>query len=163
MAAARNATGPWANFSALLDGVVAGTIPSETVRNVFQDTQDNRQFVRALKILGSSALSVSPRMAVYDLARVERLFPDPDAFFRNPISEANKLVVLKQIAVQQRTRNDQALADGIDDPTLQSEVIRKNFEIDRLLSLLEGVDASGGGVNNDLQNQILQDIMSNRG
>ena len=163
MAAARNATGPWANFSALLDGVVAGTIPSETVRNVFQDTQDNRQFVRALKILGSSALSVSPRMAVYDLARVERLFPDPDAFFRNPISEANKLVVLKQIAVQQRTRNDQALADGIDDPTLQSEVIRKNFEIDRLLSLLEGVDASGGGVNNDLQNQILQDIMSKRG
>jgi hypothetical protein len=163
MAAARNATGPWANFSALLDGVVAGTIPSETVRNVFQDTQDNRQFVRALKILGSSALSVSPRMAVYDLARVERLFPDPDAFFRNPISEANKLVVLKQIAVQQRTRNDQALADGIDDATLQSEVIRKNFEIDRLLSLLEGVDASGGGVNNDLQNQILQDIMKKRG
>ncbi len=160
--AARNATGPWANFSALLDGVVAGTVPSETIRNIFQDTQDNRQFVRALKILGSSALSVSPRMAVYDLARVERLFPDPDAFFRNPVSEANKLVVLKQIVVQQKTRNDQALAAGIDDATLQSEVIRKNFEIDRLLSLLEGVDATGGGLNQSVMDQIMQDVQGKR-
>jgi len=160
--AARNATGPWANFSALVDGVVAGTVPSETIRNIFQDTQDNRQFVRALKILGSSALSVSPRMAVYDLARVERLFPDPDAFFRNPVSEANKLVVLKQIVIQQKTRNDQALAAGIDDATLQSEVIRKNFEIDRLLSLLEGVDATGGGLNPSVMNQIMQDIQGKR-
>jgi len=160
--AARNATGPWANFSALLDGVVAGTVPSETIRNIFQDTQDNRQFIRALKILGSSALSVSPRMAVYDLARVERLFPDPDAFFRNPVSEANKLVVLKQIVVQQKTRNDQALAAGIDDATLQSEVIRKNFEIDRLLSLLEGVDATGGGLNQSVMDQIMKDVQGKR-
>ena len=160
--AARNATGPWANFSALIDGVVAGTVPSDTIRNLFQDTQDNRQFIRALKILGSSALSVSPRMAVYDLARVERLFPDPDAFFRNPVSEANKLVVLKQIVVQQKTRNDQALAAGIDDATLQSEVIRKNFEIDRLLSLLESVDASGGGLDQSVMNQIMQDVQGQR-
>ena len=160
--AARNATGPWANFSALIDGVVAGTVPSDTIRNLFQDTQDNRQFIRALKILGSSALSVSPRMAVYDLARVERLFPDPDAFFRNPVSEANKLVVLKQIIVQQKTRNDQALEKGIDDATLQSEIIRKNFEIDRLLSLLESVDATGGGLDQSVMNQIMQDVQGQR-
>ena len=160
--AARNATGPYANFAALMDGVIAGTIPSETARNFFKDTQDNRQFIRALKVLGSSALSVSPRMAVYDLARVERLFPDPDAIFRNPISEANKLVVLKQIVVQQKNYNDQNLAAGIDDATLRSEVIRKNYEIDRLLGLLEGVDASGGGLNEEAQAQLMDDILAGR-
>ena len=158
--AARNATGPYANFAAFMDGVIAGTIPSKTVRNLFKDTQDNRQFVRAIKVLGSSALSVSPRMAVYDLARVERLFPDPDAIFRNPISEANKLVVLKQIVIQQKTYNDQNLAAGIDDATLRSEVIRKNYEIDRLLGLLEGVDASGGGLNTEAQAQLMDDIIA---
>ena len=160
--AARNATGPYANFAAFMDGVIAGTIPSKTVRNLFKDTQDNRQFVRAIKVLGSSALSVSPRMAVYDLARVERLFPDPDAIFRNPISEANKLVVLKQIVIQQKTYNDQNLAAGIDDATLRSEVIRKNYEIDRLLGLLEGVDASGGGLNTEAQAQLMDDIIAGR-
>ena len=160
--AARNATGPYANFAALMDGVIAGTIPSETARNFFKDTQDNRQFIRALKVLGSSALSVSPRMAVYDLARVERLFPDPDAIFRNPISEANKLVVLKQIVVQQKNYNDQNLAAGIDDATLRSEVIRKNYEIDRLLGLLEGVDAGGGGLNNEVQTQLMDDLLAGR-
>ena len=160
--AARNATGPYANFSAFMDGIVAGTIPSETIRNFFQDTQDNRQFIRAIKVLGSSALSVSPRMAVYDLARVERLFPDPDAIFRNPVSEANKLVVLKQIIVQQKAYNDQNLADGIDDATLRSEVIRKNYEIDRLLGLLEGVDATGGGLDQEVQAQLMDDILAGR-
>jgi ribosomal protein L29 len=160
--AARNATGPYANFAALMDGVIAGAIPSETARNFFKDTQDNRQFIRALKVLGSSALSVSPRMAVYDLARVERLFPDPDAIFRNPISEANKLVVLKQIIIQQKTYNDQNLAAGIDDATLRSEVIRKNYEIDRLLGLLEGVDAGGGGLNQEAQAQLMDDILAGR-
>ena len=160
--AARNATGPYANFAALMDGVIAGAIPSETARNFFKDTQDNRQFIRALKVLGSSALSVSPRMAVYDLARVERLFPDPDAIFRNPISEANKLVVLKQIVIQQKTYNDQNLAAGIDDATLRSEVIRKNYEIDRLLGLLEGVDAGGGGLNQETQAQLMDDILAGR-
>jgi len=160
--AARNATGPYANFAALMDGVIAGAIPSETARTFFKDTQDNRQFIRALKVLGSSALSVSPRMAVYDLARVERLFPDPDAIFRNPISEANKLVVLKQIVIQQKTYNDQNLAAGIDDATLRSEVIRKNYEIDRLLGLLEGVDAGGGGLDQEVQTQLMDDILAGR-
>jgi len=98
----------------------------------------------SLKILGSSALSVSPRLAVFDLARVERLFPDPDAFFRNPQSEANKLVVLKRVALNQKRRILEEQQAGIGDTGLKAQLNQKLYEIDRLLDMLGSVDIAGG-------------------
>jgi len=145
-AAARDATGPYAAFQAGVDQLIGGFVPA--FRELFQDTQDNRQYIRSLKILGSSALSVSPRLAVFDLARVERLFPDPDAFFRNPESEANKLVVLKRVALNQKRRIFEEQQTGIGDAGLKAQLNQKLYEIDRLLDMLGSVDIAGGaGVN----------------
>ena len=141
-----DATGPYAAFQAGVDQLIGGFVPA--FRELFQDTQANRQYIRALKILGSSALSVSPRLAVFDLARVERLFPDPDAFFRNPESEANKLVVLKRVALNQKDRILTEQMSGISDPALKAQLNQKLYEIDRLLDMLGSVDIAGGaGVN----------------
>jgi len=141
-AAARDATGPYAAFQAGVDQLIGGFVPA--FRELFQDTQDNRQYIRSLKILGSSALSVSPRLAVFDLARVERLFPDPDAFFRNPQSEANKLVVLKRVALNQKRRILEEQQAGIGDTGLKAQLNQKLYEIDRLLDMLGSVDIAGG-------------------
>lgn len=153
-----DATGPYAAFQAGVDQLIGGFVPA--FRELFQDTQANRQYIRALKILGSSALSVSPRLAVFDLARVERLFPDPDAFFRNPQSEANKLVVLKRTALNQKARILEEQQAGISDTGLKAQLNQKLYEIDRLLDMLGSVDIAGGaGVSPAQLDALRQSIM----
>jgi hypothetical protein len=97
--AARQGTGPWSGLGALVDNVAGGMIPSEAVRTYFQSNQENRQFLRGVTILGRSALVVNPRFPVAEMERVGKLFPDPDAFFRNPESEALKFIELKSLAL----------------------------------------------------------------
>ena len=144
MEAARKGTGPYAGIQVFLDRTFAGAIPA--AREAFQDTQANRQFLRGLVILGRSALVVNPRFPVAEMERVSGLFPDPDngAFFANPETEANKLVELKNLALSQKRQNLQALSQGVDDQSIQSQIISNNFEIDRLLFLLDAVPTQVG-------------------
>jgi hypothetical protein len=150
--AARQGTGPWSGIGALVDNVAGGMIPNEAIRSYFQDNQENRQFLRGVTILGRSALVVNPRFPVAEMERVGVLFPDPDAFFRNPESEALKLIELKSLVLAQKRANLAAIAQGIPDAGTLQAVLSNNFEIDRLLGLLQtvpdgtnqgGVDASG--------------------
>jgi hypothetical protein len=137
LTAARQGTGPWSGLGAAVDNVIGGFIPQ--AREMFANTQANRQYLRGLTILGRSALVVNPRFPVAEMERVGALFPDPDAFFRSPESEALKLIELKNLALAQRRRNLEALSQGIPDAATTQAVLANNFELDRLLSLLATV------------------------
>jgi len=137
--AARQGTGPWSGIGALVDNVVGGMIPSEAVRTYFKNNQENRQFLRGVTILGRSALVVNPRFPVAEMERVGVLFPDPDAFFRNPESEALKLIELKSLVLAQKRANLAAINQGIPDAGTLQAVLSNNFEIERLLGLLQTV------------------------
>ena len=148
MASARGGTGPYAGFAVFLDNVFGGFVPA--ARQRYQDTQANRQFLRGLTILGRSALVVNPRFPVAEMEKVGALFPNPDTFFGNPETEANKLVEMKALAVQQKRANLQALSDGIQDDKTRQAVQANNFEINRLLGMLATVPSSvGGNVDSD--------------
>jgi hypothetical protein len=153
MEAARNGTGPYAGFAVFLDRTFAGAIP--IARKFFQDTQANKQFLRGVTILGRSALVVNPRFPVAELERVGALFPDPDAFFTNPESEAQKLVELKTLALSQKRANLAQLASGIPDDTTRQQVLSNNFEIERLLGLLQAVPTTTeSGLDSDTLNSL---------
>jgi hypothetical protein len=137
--AARQGTGPWSGIGAMIDNVAGGMIPNQAIRTYFQNNQENRQFLRAVTILGRSALVVNPRFPVAEMERVGGLFPDPDAFFRNPESEALKLIEMKSLVTAQKRANLAAMAQGISDAATLQAVQANNFEIDRLLGLLETV------------------------
>ena len=163
MEAARQGTGPYANFVAFLDGVL-GLVPSDALRDTFKDTQSNRQFLRGLVILGRSALVINPRFPVAEMERVGQLFPDPDAFWRNPKAEAGKLVELKSLAEQQLVRNLENLAAGnILDDKVKQQVLANNYELIRLLSLLEGVGGRSDEASSEVVNDLSDLIISQQG
>jgi len=137
--AARRGTGPWSGIGALVDNVVGGMIPNEAIRTYFKDNQENRQFLRAVMILSRSAFVNNPRYPVAEMERIAPLFPDPDAFFRNPETEAMKLIELKSLALSQYYNNLTALNRGIPDAATLQSVQSQNFEIERLLGLLQTV------------------------
>jgi hypothetical protein len=162
MKAARNGTGPYAAFNVFLDRTFGGAIPA--AREAFQDTQQNRQFLRGLMILGRSALVVNPRFPVAEMEKVATLFPDPDLVFSNPETEANKLVELKNLALTQKRNNLQQLSLGIQDAGTRQAVMANNFEIDRLLNLLGTVPTgtTGGAVDPDKVEALQGLIQRNR-
>ena len=82
MRAAREGTGPYAAFSTFMSSTVGGLLPF--TRDFFKDTQENRQYLRGIRVLGRSALVVNPRFPVAEMATVGELFPDPDKIFANP-------------------------------------------------------------------------------
>jgi hypothetical protein len=139
MQAARGGTGPWSGIGALVDNVVGGMIPNDAIRTYFQDNQENRQFLRGITILLRSAFVNNPRYPVAEMERIAPLFPDPDAFFKNPEAEAQKLIEIKALALSQYYNNLTALNQGIPDAATKQAVMSQNFEIERLLSLLQTV------------------------
>jgi len=139
--AALKGTGPAASFAAFMDNILSVS-PVDIPGLKFEETQSNRQFLRGLVTLGRSALVVNPRFPVAEMERVQVLFPEPDAFFREPKTEANKLVELKKLALAQKQRNLEEMAAGIPNSTLLQQVQSNNFELDRLLSLLTGVNTT---------------------
>ena len=158
--AARRGTGPWSGIGALVDNVAGGMIPNQAIRTYFQNNQENRQFLRGVTILGRSALVVNPRFPVAEMERVGALFPDPDVFFRNPESEALKLIELKSLVLAQKRANLSAISQGISDPATLQAVLANNFEIDRLLGLLQTVPdgTNQGGADEDALNSLRNTI-----
>jgi len=146
---ARKGTGFYSAITALLDNassVVPGFLKPEFVQEFGRDTQRAKQYLRAIRVLGRSALVVNNRFPVAEMATVGVLFPDPDRFFRDPTSEADKFIALKQQALEVYRINLRELETGLP-KDLERAVQANNLEIKRLLSLLQGVNTgSTGGV-----------------
>ena len=147
---ARKGTGFYSAITALLDNassIIPGFLTPDFVRNFGTKTQQAKQYLRAIRVLGRSALVVNNKFPVAEMAQVGVLFPDPDAFLRDPESEAQKFINLKMRAEEVLRINLEKIAEGGLSKDLRKDVEANNLEIRRLLSLLRGVNTgSTGGV-----------------
>ncbi len=161
MGMARKGTGFYSNFTAFLDGA-SSLVPSVMKPNwleVFgRETQQARQYLRGIRVLGRSALVVNPRFPVAEMATVGSLFPSPETFLADPDSEAQKFIELKRIAMQQYQNNLRQLSSGTLDATLVKQVQANNFELQRLMNLLPGVPL---GVDGELLDPQAQEEAQN--
>ena len=84
-----------------------------------------------------SALAVNPRLAVYDIQRVERILPKPSRLLTNPASEAQMFQKLVRTMELQRVRLLQAIQDG-DKAALDdlSGTMKKVKELDNILQMV---------------------------
>jgi hypothetical protein len=105
--------------------------------SMFKGTQEARKFVKMVRVLGRSALSVSPRFAVADLEAVAQLFPNEEALFTNPVTEANKLSTLVKYLDEEKRRILGLFKDNAPMDKAQVSVLnQKIFEIDKLTTML---------------------------
>jgi hypothetical protein len=142
---ARKGTGFYSNLTALLDSV-SSVVPSPIKPNWLsefgRETQEARQYLRGVRVLGRSALVVNNRFPVAEMATVAELFPKPEAFLADPDTEARKFVQIKRLAMQQYRHNLKQLEGNLA-PADRNAITANNLEIQRLLSLLPGVNLSG--------------------
>jgi len=142
-AAARSGTGFWSKTGAVINAVLGGVLGIDNKKLI--SNEDSRQFVRMVRILGRSALASSPRYAVADLTTVQQLFPTEEAFFRNPTTEARKLLELKRAINEEKERILTEIGSdekGPIDPKVMSVMQQKLFEIAKLNSMLGPIEAS---------------------
>jgi hypothetical protein len=141
---ARKGTGFWSKIYAAIDATAGGIVAPEYFAETFKDTQEARKFTKMVRVLGRSALAVSPRFAVADLQQVEQLFPTEEALFSNPVTEANKLKTLATYLDQQKRIILENLAGDVPlDNTMKSQLSQKLFEINRLQEILGPVQSIG--------------------
>jgi len=159
-AAARSGTGFWSKTGAMINAVLGGVLGIDNKKLIANE--DSRQFVRMVRILGRSALASSPKYAVADLTTVQQLFPTEEAFFRNPTTEARKLLTLKTAINEEKARILNQIAG--DTPIEKSQLTvmqQKLFEIDKLNRMLGPIEASyANDISEDAQNQA-SDIIKN--
>jgi len=147
-AAARKGTGFWSKIYAGIDAVAGGIAPG-LFSDMFKDTTDARQFVKMVRVLGRSALASSPRFAMGDLNAVQGLFPDEQAFMRNPSTEAAKLNDIVGYLDEEKRRLLGEIASGKSlDSTMKSQINQKLFEINRLETILGPVAMLGEASDN---------------
>ena len=136
--AAKKGTGFYAYLAATFDAFT-GVLPFDRLQGLVQSTQSARQFLEALKILGRSSLIVNNKYPVAEMQNVGALFPNTLNPFKNPISEANKLIELKRVVLVQQRENFKKLSQGGLQESDRSRLMSNNLEIDRLLALIKDV------------------------
>lgn len=119
--AARQGAGPYAMLAAGLDAVAGGLGADALLGKdgFFKDTQESRQALRFLKQTSKEALMNSARGAIWEQERIEQLFPNPDAFFRSPATEARKLGTLVKLAKQRKAENLREMQSAVDPKVIQ--------------------------------------------
>jgi hypothetical protein len=160
--AAKKGTGFFANVRAVVDGVLGGLVSSENISEYFRDTQDARQALKIIRVLGRSALATSPKFAVADLQLTEQLFPNEKTFFTNPETEARKFLALKDTLIGEKRRLLTLLQGSIDSGQ-RSTANGKIVEIDRLLDLLGPIGEKTGGMSESDANELKDIIKRGRG
>ena len=144
LAQIRAGTGPWSSIFAAINAVGGGLFgAAETFSKLFSGTEEGRQFTRMVYVMGRSALAASPRFAVGDLNTTGTLFPNPDDFMANPVSEANKFKNLAATLKDEQVRMQEALSAGTVAGALRDTYFVKLNEIDRLQKLMGPVQAMG--------------------
>jgi hypothetical protein len=163
LAEVRAGTGFWSSIFAGTNAVVGGAIAPETFSELFKETEEGRQFTKLVYVLGRSALASSPRFAVTDLEVTGQLFPNPDTFFSNPVTEANKIVSLMEALDSEELRLQRMRAsDSPQDSAVLATAEQKLGEIARLKQLLGPVSQMAGTASvTDLSGA--QNLLKNKG
>ena len=135
---AKSGTGPYNMLAAAFDAI-AGGMGIDLVlgkEGFFTETQENRQVLRTIKQIGKAALMNSSRGAIWEQQRIDRLFPDPDRFWRNPRTEMKKFETLREMLSIERAFNNEAIIAAVT-PKEVSDLRKSNVDIDRLLALIK--------------------------
>ena len=100
-----------------------------------------------------SALAVNPRLAVYDIQRVEKILPKPTRLLTNPESEAQMFQKLVRTMELQRARLLEAIRMG-DAAALDnlSGTMKKVKELDNILQMVR--------ISPDPANMTLEEAMT---
>ena len=141
----RAGTGPYSAIYSGLNAVLGGFMAPEEFSEFFGETEEGRQFVQLLYVVGRSSLAASPRYAVADLETTGQLFPS-SRFVQNPASEAKKLRRLVEAVNAKETRIQTALAGSTPlDKSITSLYLTKLNEIARFKELVGPIELMGDG------------------
>ena len=132
----REGTGAKSNLFAFAN-VIGGFIAPEAVDAYFQDTNEARKNLGLFNLAAVSALARNPRLAVYDMQKVENVLVKPETFFNNVATESRKFQSLVQLMTQERDAlleglrgGDKAITDNV------TGALKKLKEIDFVLSIV---------------------------
>ena len=154
----RQGTGFYAQVQRLINS--GSSIIPQTIRGKpwFEDKQQANNYVKSVNLLVRSALTLSPRYAVYDLKLVQEVLPDTNSFLTTPTTEANKLINVKQLLFEQKTKNLKFLQEG-GLTTSDTNLLRsKNLEISRALELLSGVPLYGNKIKQHYTSDFMKEL-----
>ena len=141
---------------------MGGFIAPEAVNNYFKDTTESRKNLELFNLATVSALARNPRLAVYDMQRVENVLVKPESFLNNVATEAGKFQSLVQLMTQERDTlleglkmGDKAITENV------SAALKKLKEIDFVLSLVR-VDSSDQTIDAE-QDELFNELMIKMG
>jgi hypothetical protein len=151
--AAMNGTGFAAKLFTIADKTI-GQFPGVTA---FQETEADKQYLRAITQMTKSALVLNRRFPVAELNKVELLYPNVDDFFVSRVSETNKLREIKRVALAQKKQNLTKLSEGGLSDEIIKDVQSNNHQIDRLLAYLGpvGIASADQGGDADQKEQAM--------
>jgi len=138
----RKGTGFFSNLFALANNI-GGTIAPDFFSKTFASTEEARLALERFNIIAVSALTVNPRLAVYDIQRVERILPKATNLLKNPKTEAKKFKELITTMKATRSRLLQAIAD--EDPVALEDIgqtMAKIRELDGVLAMVRITDSA---------------------
>jgi hypothetical protein len=105
-------------------------------------TQEARQVLRELIVLGRAAFINNPRFPVAEMLKAEGLFPQLDGFgawFENPATSQQKIRSLKRLAINRYHTNLVAISQGGASSDKIQDHLSQNTEIKNLLLFLKDV------------------------
>jgi hypothetical protein len=156
----RAGTGPYSAIYSGLNAVLGGFMAPEEFSEFFGETEEGRQFVQLLYVVGRSSLAASPRYAVADLETTGQLFPS-SRFVQNPASEAKKLRRLVEAVNAEETRIQTALAGSTPlDKSITSVYLTKLNEIARFKELVGPIELMGDGASETSMSGAQQMILN---
>jgi len=135
--AALRGTGPYAKFKAMVDGFFGGLGFDKLFGKdgFYQDTMESRQQLLSIRQRTKDIFLNSSRAPIWEQKNIDRLYPDPDKFFRNPRTEAKKFNELRSALTDEWTYNN-GIIKSSSDPKEVSTASKSNLEVNKLLTLL---------------------------
>ena len=112
---AATASGPIANLGALANSLAGllgrnAPLPADEIAAARQD-------IRLFNQIAKTAIVNNPRFPVAEQQVVERMLPNPDAFFTNPSGEFNKMLQLQDFLRNIQAQNNQSLGIAPSSPS----------------------------------------------
>jgi len=141
---ARMGTGFWSNFAGASDALLGGVANApKLARTLFSSKTDASQRLRVLEFVGRAALAEDTRPAQEEKRDFGTLFPQADAWIRNPDTEAEKLIPLGRLLQSRKRSLLTRLADGVSSAAERTRYERKINEIDVVQKMIGGLAAYG--------------------
>ena len=156
-----NGTGFYSNVRAglmVIDGFLPDVVQLKQIFGSGTDTTQARQYLKTVIALGRSALVKNNKFPVREMEFVKELFIDPDTLLNDPQQELTKIKTLRNTLIEQKAFNLSLLAQGRAGKEVDN-LIANNNEIDRLVFLLGGYNASSSTVDFDsLSDQVIKPV-----